>query len=394
LSPTFGQFRYDVEAVEPGLDLESPLGRFRNNIIFKRARINLLKAFEESKRVSGLLDLSGRGFDRNYASIAMMGPAFLSFLVAVKEVKDWLYDSLTLERELAGEGPMPAAEWAPINNSLARPELDLLIEFLVTRVGEDAETSALMLQDLYSAVGTPEAVQKAAEFGRVAAQRSRMNQEEREEDRIERQRAYRDQARERQAFWREWRRKKAEQEASGGPSAGTAESYQVAGLMGGPAPAPQQPSTPPPAKIDHFRNEYFFLSNMSDSPITLADGLTYPRVENAFHALKTSTLEGRRQFVDISGKAAKALGRKVPLDVQQWNAARVGFMHALLQAKFSIPPLRQALLATGNAVLEEGHVGDKFWGTVDGKGENMLGKLLMQVRDEIRSTRTNGGRRR
>ena len=52
--------------------------------------------------------------------------------------------------------------------------------------------------------------------------------------------------------------------------------------------------------------------------------------------------------------------------------------------------MKQQLLATGNLVLEEGNGWhDTFWG-VDlktGEGENHLGRILMQVREELREER-------
>lgn len=43
------------------------------------------------------------------------------------------------------------------------------------------------------------------------------------------------------------------------------------------------------------------------------------------------------------------------------------------------------LLATGTRYLEETNTwGDTYWGVCEGKGLNMLGKTLMQVRDELR----------
>ena len=60
-------------------------------------------------------------------------------------------------------------------------------------------------------------------------------------------------------------------------------------------------------------------------------------------------------------------------------------MRDCLRLKFEIPELREALLNTDNAKLIEGNWwGDKFWGICNGVGENNLGKLLMEVRDEIR----------
>ena len=45
------------------------------------------------------------------------------------------------------------------------------------------------------------------------------------------------------------------------------------------------------------------------------------------------------------------------------------------------------LLATGEEYLVEGNTwGDKYWGVCGGIGLNHLGKLLMQVRDELESS--------
>lgn len=48
--------------------------------------------------------------------------------------------------------------------------------------------------------------------------------------------------------------------------------------------------------------------------------------------------------------------------------------------------LKDMLLATQDRPLEEGNRhGDRFWGTVGGQGRNWLGRILMQVRDEIQA---------
>jgi len=52
-----------------------------------------------------------------------------------------------------------------------------------------------------------------------------------------------------------------------------------------------------------------------------------------------------------------------------------------LRAKFRSEALRRKLLSTGDAVIHEDNPADKFWGS---GGDDMLGKLLMQVRDELR----------
>lgn len=61
-------------------------------------------------------------------------------------------------------------------------------------------------------------------------------------------------------------------------------------------------------------------------------------------------------------------------------------MYEICLAKFSQnEELKIKLLATGDEHLEEGNTwGDRIWGTVNSKGQNHLGKILMRVREELR----------
>ena len=48
--------------------------------------------------------------------------------------------------------------------------------------------------------------------------------------------------------------------------------------------------------------------------------------------------------------------------------------------------LAKKLIETGDAYLEEGNWwGDKIWGVCNGEGENRFGKILMQVREELKN---------
>ncbi|KKL91382.1 hypothetical protein LCGC14_1895220 [marine sediment metagenome] len=138
-----------------------------------------------------------------------------------------------------------------------------------------------------------------------------------------------------------------------------------------------------PTAIDLFRGEYRFLSNFCPAPVTLS-GVTYPTVEHAFQAAKTTDVEERQQILACKTPGeAKRLGRTVHLD-PNWDEYRQTFMIGLLRQKFSRPPFRQLLLDTGDRVLIEGNAWrDTYWGVCNGIGENHLGKLLMRVRDEI-----------
>lgn len=61
-------------------------------------------------------------------------------------------------------------------------------------------------------------------------------------------------------------------------------------------------------------------------------------------------------------------------------------MHAALRAKFTQhADLAALLLSTGSAKLVEHTTNDSFWGDGgNGRGRNMLGQLLMRVRDDLR----------
>ena len=69
-----------------------------------------------------------------------------------------------------------------------------------------------------------------------------------------------------------------------------------------------------------------------------------------------------------------------------WQAIKVDRMRDVLRAKFNQhEDLKQKLLDTGDAILVEDSKTDRFWGI--GKkmnGKNMLGELLMKIRDELK----------
>ena len=69
------------------------------------------------------------------------------------------------------------------------------------------------------------------------------------------------------------------------------------------------------------------------------------------------------------------------------EAARMGRSHDIVLAKFKQhPALKQILLSTGNKRLVEHTERDRYWGDGgDGSGSNMLGRILMLVREELRN---------
>lgn len=136
-------------------------------------------------------------------------------------------------------------------------------------------------------------------------------------------------------------------------------------------------------KIDDFRGKYFFLSNFYSCMVEY-EGKRYQSAEAAFQAAKTLDEHERSLFTELSPSQAKQRGRRIPLR-DDWEDIKVQVMRDVCFAKFSQnESLKQRLLDTGDAMLEEGNNwGDTFWGIVAGYGENQLGKVLMGVRSAL-----------
>ncbi len=72
-----------------------------------------------------------------------------------------------------------------------------------------------------------------------------------------------------------------------------------------------------------------------------------------------------------------------------WSRTKFDRMRGVLRAKFTQhADLRELLLSTGDARLVEGATIDnevnRLWGEVNGVGKNMLGVLLMELREQMR----------
>lgn len=137
--------------------------------------------------------------------------------------------------------------------------------------------------------------------------------------------------------------------------------------------------------IDRFDGEYAFLSNYSASPFRI-NYVLFPTMEHYFQANKA---DNQNDYLHIAYAPtpgeAKRLGRKIQLR-PDWEKIKDNIMLTGLRKKFADPELRNLLLATGDEELVEGNYwGDTYWGVCNGVGQNKLGKLLMQVREEIKN---------
>jgi len=135
-------------------------------------------------------------------------------------------------------------------------------------------------------------------------------------------------------------------------------------------------------EIKGFKDEYAFLSNMFPASFS-ENGITFSCTESYYMGHKSGIASDLVRFAGLNGHEAKKLGKTVVLQ-DDWDTKKLGIMKKALILKFSQnPDLRDKLLATEDAYLEETNFWkDFFWGVCGGKGENFLGKLLMEVREE------------
>lgn len=135
------------------------------------------------------------------------------------------------------------------------------------------------------------------------------------------------------------------------------------------------------------RDAYGEFSNFARYPITI-DGKVWPTSEHYFQAQKFLGEEHREAIRNAaSPMTAARMGRdrKRPLRTD-WEKIKDEVMRTAIRAKFSQhAELRNKLLATGDAQIVEHTTNDSYWGDGwDGDGKNMLGQILMSVREELR----------
>lgn len=153
--------------------------------------------------------------------------------------------------------------------------------------------------------------------------------------------------------------------------------------------------------IDTLTGEFEVLDNFSRLlvPINVRRERVF-YVEVGYQALKTTD---HAEFMKITEtndpREAKKLGQKVKINPKNWDLIKPGIMYSLLELKFyANPTMARILASTGKMKITEGNTWhDNYWGDCHcnntsgvhpeclDPGRNMLGKLLMRVRTEVRS---------
>lgn len=135
-------------------------------------------------------------------------------------------------------------------------------------------------------------------------------------------------------------------------------------------------------------DEYGQLSNFAPFSIKLR-GKRWPTSEHYFQAMKFAGLDDEDEIrAAKSPMIAARMGRSRSRPLRRdWEKVKDRVMYEAVLAKFSQhDELKALLLATGDAPLVEHTENDAYWGDGgDGSGKNMLGRILMRVRDELRT---------
>lgn len=135
--------------------------------------------------------------------------------------------------------------------------------------------------------------------------------------------------------------------------------------------------------IGPFKDKYAFLSNFFKCCVVY-EGILYSSSEAAYQAAKTLNSNERIRIAGLrSPGEAKKEGQLLALR-PDWNMVKFKAMKEILQAKFRNTELMEMLKATGSEELVEiNYWNDTIWGVCNGVGSNMLGKLLMEVREGL-----------
>jgi len=144
-----------------------------------------------------------------------------------------------------------------------------------------------------------------------------------------------------------------------------------------------------PDVINFYRasDEFGCFSNFAPYPVRIG-GKVWPTSEHYFQAQKFEDAKHREEIrTTKSPMIAARMGRDRKKTLRRdWESVKVGIMRDVVRAKFTQhDDIRQILLSTGDAKIVEHTENDSYWGDGgDGSGKNMLGRILMEVREDLK----------
>lgn len=135
------------------------------------------------------------------------------------------------------------------------------------------------------------------------------------------------------------------------------------------------------------KGEHGCFSNFSRHAVKL-DGHTWMTSEHYYQAMKFAGTSAETEVRKAPNpKEAARIGRDKNNPLRKdWDHVKDDVMRKVVYAKFTQhEDLKKILLSTGDAKLVEHTENDNYWADGgDGSGKNMLGVILMEVRERIR----------
>lgn len=142
-----------------------------------------------------------------------------------------------------------------------------------------------------------------------------------------------------------------------------------------------------PIKFYYTKKPFGFFSNFSRYSIIL-DGREWPTTEHYFQAQKYINTP---RYEDIANaptpRIAADLGRVRSIPIRpDWEEIKNEIMKkCVLEKVNTYKEIKNALISTGDQEIIEDSPIDYYWGCgKDGTGKNMLGKILMEIRKELK----------
>ena len=146
------------------------------------------------------------------------------------------------------------------------------------------------------------------------------------------------------------------------------------------------------------KGPYALLCNHTITPFTVVENVSWPSVEHYFQAQKfeggvngNEMVEKIRKSSGSSTILAHKMGRSRQSPIRSdWEQVKDQVMKVALEAKIAQNEnVRKLLLSTEGELMYHTH-NDKYWGDGGvGKGENKVGKMLMEIRERYKNNKSS-----
>jgi ribA/ribD-fused uncharacterized protein len=146
-------------------------------------------------------------------------------------------------------------------------------------------------------------------------------------------------------------------------------------------------------EVFFYENQFYVLSNFSAFNLVWKMR-TFPTAEHAYHWSKFPNLHTIQNTILFAPSAHEALQRAryyKSFQRPDWKEVKISIMKEILLEKARQHSyVYNMLMKTGDRILVEDSWRDDFWGWGPNKdGKNVMGKLWMDVRTQLREDNSN-----